>query len=126
MSNQQRRANPVIRRGLAPLLKSTAPSPPESSSGQRQRILIGKTHVLTEENGKETEIEVFRMSLGGEAIELLPLRNWGQLDTYKWGVRGKLPGTPAGLDIALDHVKILGQTVSTKEPDGCAKLESAF
>ncbi len=103
-----------------------AQGPPESSSGQRHQILIDKTHVLTEENGKETEIEVFRMSLGGEAIELLPLKNWSQLDTYKWGVRGKLPGTPAGLDIALDHVKILGQTVTIKEPDGCAKLERLF
>jgi hypothetical protein len=82
--------------------------------------------VLTQENGKETEIEVFTMSLGGETIELLPLRNWGQLDTYKWGVRGRLPGTPAGLDIAFDHVKLLGQTASTKEPEGCSKLETLF
>ncbi|MGA2658368.1 MAG: hypothetical protein ABSH34_12750 [Verrucomicrobiota bacterium] len=103
-----------------------APPPPESSARPRQGISIGKTHVVTQENGKETEIEVFTMSLGAETIELLPLRNWGQLDTYKWGVRGKLPGTPAGLDIAFDHVKMLGQTASTKEPEGCSKLEGLF
>ncbi len=105
---------------------SPAPSPPESSSGPRREISIGKTRVLTQEQGKEREIEVFTMSLGGETIELLPLRNWGQLDTYKWGVRGKLPGTPAGLDVEFDHVKMLSQTVSTKEPEGCAKLETLF
>jgi hypothetical protein len=109
-----------------PAQRSSAPSPPESSARPRQGISIGKTRVLTEENGQEREIEVFTMSLGGETIELLPLRNWGQLDTYKWGVRGKLPGTPAGLEISFDHVKMLGQTASTKEPEGCSKLEGLF
>ena len=103
-----------------------APSPPGSSARPAQGISIGKKRVLAEENAKETEIEVFTMSLGGETIELLPFRNWGQLDTFKWGVRGKLPGTPAGLDITFDHVKLLGQSASTKEPDGCSKLETLF
>ncbi len=57
---------------------------------------------------------------------MLPFRNWGQLDVYKWGMRGKLPGTPAGLDISPDHVKLLGETVSTNDPEGCAKLEKVF
>jgi hypothetical protein len=82
--------------------------------------------VVTQENGKEKEIEVFTMSLGSETIELLPLKNWGQLDVYKWGVRGKLPGTPAGLDIGFDHVKMLSQTVLASEPEGCSKLETLF
>jgi len=103
-----------------------APTPPESSARPRRDILIGKTRVAIQENGMEREIEVFTMSLGGETIELLPLKNWGQLDAYKWAVRGKLPGSPAGLDIAFDHVKMLGQTVTATEPEGCSKLEGLF
>ena len=37
--------------------------------------------------------------------------------------RGKLPGTPAGLEITLDHVKVAGETVLTNDPDGAAKLQ---
>ena len=58
------------------------------------------------------------MTLGGETIELLPLRNWSQLDVYKWGPRGKLPGTPAGLEITFDHVKVTGETVLISDPEG--------
>ncbi len=89
-------------------------------------ISIGKTRRLTQENGKETEQEVFTMRLGGEQIELLPLRNWNQLDTYKWTVRGRLPGSPAGLEVAHGHVKLLGQSASAKDLDGCSKLEDLF
>src|SRR5262249_38598766 len=44
----------------------------------------------------------------------------------KWTVRGKLPGEPAGLEIALDHVKMCGGTVTLNDPAGCAKLERLF
>ncbi len=91
-----------------------APSPPQIKVGKRTALVGGK------------EAEVFTMTLGTETIELLPLRNWGQLDIYKWRVRGKLPGTPAGLEITFDHIKLLGQTVSTKDPEGCARLQTLF
>ena len=109
-----------------PPQRSVRSSSPETSSRPQREISIGKKRLLNQENGQETESEVFTMSLGGETIELLPLRNWGQLDTHKWAVRGKLPGTPAGLDVALDHVKMLGESASIKEPDGCTKLEALF
>ncbi|MCX6923812.1 MAG: hypothetical protein NT154_11490 [Verrucomicrobia bacterium] len=64
--------------------------------------------------------------MGDETIELLPLRNWSQLDHYKWTVRGKLPGAPAGLEIALDHVRMAGETVAINDPEGCEKLERLF
>ena len=63
------------------------------------------------------------MTLGGETINLLPWRNWSQLDVYKWRARGKVPGTPAGLEITFDHVKVAGEVVSTKDPGGAAKLQ---
>jgi hypothetical protein len=93
-------------------------APPQSAP--RVEITIGKTVVLAE-NGKEAG--VFTMTLGGETIELLPLRNWSQLDVYKWRARGKLPGTPAGLEITFDHVKVAGETVSATDPEGAAKLQ---
>ncbi len=89
-------------------------------AGHRDEITIDKTVVVT---GAGQEIEVFRMTLGGETIELLPLRNWSQLDVFKWRARGKLPGTPAGLEITYDHVKVSSEIVSTKEPGGSAKLQ---
>jgi hypothetical protein len=82
--------------------------------------------VLVQDGEKEAETQVFTMTLGSETIELLPFKNWGQLDAYKWGMRGRLPGTPAGLDITPDHVKLLGETVPTNDPEGCAKLEKVF
>jgi hypothetical protein len=66
------------------------------------------------------------MTLGAETIPLLPLKSWDQLDVHKWGARGKLPASPAGLEIALDHVKVAGETVSISDPDGCEKLEKLF
>jgi hypothetical protein len=66
------------------------------------------------------------MTIGGETIDLVPLRNWGQLDVHKWTVRGKLPGTPPGLEISADHVKLVGEVVSAKDPEGQAKLEKLF
>lgn len=70
--------------------------------------------------------EVFTMSLGGETIDLLPFRNWGQLDIYKWRVQGKLPGTPAGLEITPDHIKVAGETVKATDTEACTKLEQLF
>src|SRR5579859_3214527 len=70
--------------------------------------------------------EIFTLTLGSETIDLLPLKNWSQLDSHKWRARGQLPGTPTGLEIALDHVKLMGETVYTREPDACAKLEKLF
>jgi hypothetical protein len=66
------------------------------------------------------------MRLGDETVQLLPFKNWGQLDLHKWTARGKLPATPAGLEVTPDHVKIAGETVATNDPDGCGKLEKAF
>src|SRR5512147_722241 len=86
-------------------------------SAARDAMTIGRTMVLTG-NGKEAGI--FTMTLDGETIDLLPLRNWSQLDVHKWGPRGKLPGTPAGLEITYDHVKVAGGTVSTSDPQGAA------
>jgi hypothetical protein len=94
----------------------TLVAPPSS---QRDEITIDKTVVVT--SGRE--VEVFTMTLGGETIELLPLRNWSQLDVFKWRARGKLPGTPAGLEITFDHVKVSSEIASTKEPGGAAKLQ---
>jgi len=90
----------------------------------RHLITVRKARVSLDGSGKEAE--VFTMTLGDETIELLPLRNWGQLDVYKWRVRGKLPGTPAGLEVTAEHVKIEGETVAIGDPDGCGKLENAF
>ena len=89
-------------------------------SSPRDQITIGKAEVVTA-SGKAAE--VFTMTLGGETINLLPLRNWSQLDVYKWRARGKLPGTPAGLEITSDHVKVTGETVSINEPGGTLKLQ---
>jgi len=99
-------------------LVTRAPAPPQSS--QRGEITISKTIVLT---GKGDETEVFTMTLGGETITLLPLRNWSQLDVYKWRARGKVPGTPAGLEIAFDHIKVASEVVSAKDPAGPEKLQ---
>jgi hypothetical protein len=83
-------------------------------------LRVGKS-VVDSADGKTSE--VFTLTLDSETIELLPHRNWGQLDSYKWRARGKLPGTPAGLEITPDHVKISGETVSIADPEGAAKLE---
>jgi hypothetical protein len=66
------------------------------------------------------------MTLGSETIELQPFKNWGQLDAYKWRVQGKLPGTPPGLEVTLEHVKVGGETVAIGDAEGCSKLERAF
>ncbi len=100
------------------VLNTQTQAPPVSP--RRDGITVGKTVVLNEK-GKEAGI--FTMTLGAETISLLPLRNWSQLDVYKWCPRGKLPGTPAGLEITFDHVKVAGETVLSGDPQGSAKLQ---
>jgi len=95
-----------------------ASAPPQP--GHQDEITVGKTVVAT---GDGKAAEVFTMALGGETIELLPLRNWSQLDVYKWRARGKVPGTPAGLEITYDHIKVASEVVSTTDPEGAAKLQ---
>ena len=95
-------------------------TPVSSQARPREEITVGKTIVATD-NGKEAA--VFTMTLEGETIVLLPQRNWSQLDVYKWRARGKVPGTPAGLEIAFDHIKVAGETVPAKDPEGIAKLQ---
>src|SRR5664280_2664022 len=95
------------------------PTLPAPQSSQRDEITIDKTVVVT--SGQE--VEVFTMTLGGETIQLLPLRNWSQLDVFKWRARGKVPGTPAGLEITYDHIKVASEVVSIKDPEGAAKLQ---
>jgi hypothetical protein len=89
-------------------------------------IKIGKTQVPAEVDGRNTVVELFTMSIGEDAIYLVPLKTWSQMDIFKWRVQGKLPGTPAGLEVTFDHVKVAGETVSTRDPQGCARLEHAF
>jgi hypothetical protein len=105
---------------LAPMSALETQAQTLSQSALRDAMTIGKTVVLTG-NGKEAGI--FTLTLGGETIDLLPLRNWSQLDVHKWGPRGKLPGTPAGLEITFDHVKVAGETVLANDPAGAAKLQ---
>ncbi len=105
--------------GLPEVVQQTEPSPaPE--------IRIGKGLAELETAGTKTAAEVFTMTLGQETIPLLPLKTWSQLDVFKWRVRGILAGTPAGLEITPEHVKMAGETVSTQDPEGCEKLERAF
>jgi hypothetical protein len=85
---------------------------------------FSKGSFFAEDTGKE--LSIFRIALGTESIPLLPFKNWGQLDQHKWVARGRLPATPAGLEVTLDHVKIAGETVLISDPDGCRKLEQVF
>lgn len=91
-----------------------------------QHISIGKTTVPREPDARGVLAEVFTMTLGDETIQLLPLKTWSQLDLFKWRARGILPGTPAGLEITWDHLKIAGQSASPWDPEACPKLEKAF
>jgi hypothetical protein len=97
-----------------------------STSPKQSVVRIGTTTTLAEEGGKEIEIPIYTVTLGTQTMELLPFKNWTQLDVHKWVVQGKLPASPAGLEVTFDHVKIAGETVLSKDPEGCAKLEHAF
>ncbi len=101
-------------------------SSPSADFASEPRILIGKAVVSAQPNAHAILAEIFTMTLGDETIQLLPQKNWSQLDIFKWRARGLLPATPAGLEIALDHVKVAGETVSTWDAEGCIKLEKAF
>jgi hypothetical protein len=114
-------------------LLSGSPAPPQPgqpwgspASNEPPHLRIDKSITLSAVGSNAPNLEVYKLTLGEETIELLPLRNWGQLDHYKWTVRGKLPAAPAGLEIALDHVRIAGETVAINDPAGCAKLERLF
>ena len=102
--------------------------PQEGVLGQvrPREIRVDKRQALSAAAGAPPNLEVFTLTLGAETIELLPLKIWSQLDHYKWTVRGKLPAEPAGLEIALDHVRIVGETVALNDPAGCLKLERLF
>ena len=97
-----------------------------SSPVKSAEIRIGKCLAFSALAGSAKDLEVFTLTLGSETIELLPLKSWHQLDHHKWTVQGKLPAEPAGLEVALDHVKITGGTVALNDPAGCAKLEQLF
>jgi len=71
-------------------------------------------------------MEIFTMTVGGETIDLIPLKNWTQLDTYKWRSRGLFPRTPGGLEVASDHVKVASETVAPWDFNACERLEKAF
>lgn len=101
-------------------LQPSTPSPAEPA------IRVGKVIVPAEVNGRLGTAPLFTLTLGDETIQLLPLKTWSQLDLFKWRVQGKLPGTPASLEVAGDHVKLAGETVWTTDPEGCAKLERVF
>jgi hypothetical protein len=94
--------------------------------GRSAEISIGKTSTFSIAGGKAAKLEVFTLTLGGETIELLPLKTWIQLDRYKWTIRGKLPAEPPGLEIALDHIKMAGETVGFNDPQGPEKLGRLF
>lgn len=102
-----------------------AAATPAPGSSQPE-IRIGKSLVPAELDGRPTQIELFTMALGEEAIYLVPLKTWSQLDVFKWRVTGKLPATPAGLEITASSVKLAGESVSTQDPEGCERLELAF
>ena len=109
--------------------QSASPFPPPSdnpAAAKPAELRVGKTFSFTAKSNLDSGQDVFTLTLGRETIELLPLKNWNQLDHYKWTARGKLPGEPAGLEIALDHVKIAGGTVSINDAAGCNKLERLF
>src|SRR5258708_4776268 len=101
-------------------------SPATGSGTAQPEIRIGKTIIPRDADMSGVVAEVFTMTLGTETIPLLPLKNWSQLDTFKWRVRGLLPGTPPGLEVTSDHVKIAGETVTPWDPEGCAKLEKVL
>jgi hypothetical protein len=106
---------------------TTSPQLPSGAPAQTKapELKIGKSLMLAAKPG-EPNREVFTLTLGGETIELLPFKNWIQLDHFKWTVRGKLPAEPAGLEIFSDHLRLMGETVALNDPEGCLKLERHF
>jgi hypothetical protein len=113
---------------LTPGYSTQTDTPPSGipSALKALEIRIGKCLAFSAIAGAPIDVEVFTMTLGSETIELLPQKNWHQLDHHKWTVQGKLPGEPTGLEVALDHVKVAGGIVALKDPAGCLKLEQLF
>ena len=104
-----------------------AAQPPEPPASTRlPELRIAKSRALPAAGAPDIGLEVFTLTLGQETIELLPLKNWGQLDHFKWTARGKLPAEPAGLEITAEHVRVAGETIALHDPAGCAKLERLF
>jgi hypothetical protein len=97
--------------------------PEEGTKREECEIKIGTTTAVADFAGKSSNVAVFTMTLGDETIALLPQRTWTQLDRYKWGPQGKLPGQPAGLEIGLEQVHFAGHTLCPSEPAGRATLE---
>jgi len=89
-------------------------------------ISIGKAIAMSGVASGGGALEVYTLTLGTETIELLPLKNWHQLDHHKWTVQGKLPAPPAGLEVTAEHVRVMGGTVALTDPAGCRKLEQLF
>jgi len=109
---------------------ATQSGQPQAASGTPPQtkvpgLRIGKALTLASTAG-EPNREVFTLTLGEETIELMPFKNWIQLDHFKWTVRGKLPAEPAGLEIFPDHLRLIGETVALNDPEGCLKLERHF
>jgi hypothetical protein len=120
--------NQVERRESEPATSSaeTRNEAEQAPQPQEPEIRIGKGRVPAEMDGQATQVDLFTLALGDEAIFLQPFKTWSQMDTYKWRVQGKLPGTPPGLEITVDRVKVAGETVATNDPDGCEKLEKVL
>lgn len=97
-----------------------------SESENAPQIKIAKTVTTKQTDGTAVLAEIFTMTIGNETIQLIPLKNWMQLDLFKWRARGILPRTPAGLEITWTHTKAAGQTVSPWDPDACERLEQAL
>lgn len=98
----------------------------QSSSRGTEINVLKRLIADADTEGVAPDSEVFTLALADETIELLPFKSWAQLDRHKWTARGKLPTEPPGLEIAPDHVKIMGQTVAIADPAGCAKLKQLF
>src|SRR5258707_12332963 len=91
LENESRGENPLV--DFQPLFPSDERSPSQNS--ERPELKIGRTVAAFDLGGKTSSVEVFTITLGDETIELLPQRNWTQLDHYKWSAQGKWPGQPS-------------------------------
>jgi hypothetical protein len=121
MSAQQK-----LRNAAASAQSASAGESGTNEAGVPHQIKIGKTITTRKADASAILAEVFTMTIGTETIELLPLKNWAQLDIFKWRARGLVPGTPAGLEVGWNQVKVADATVSTWDSDSCARLEKAF
>lgn len=105
---------------------AAAPSQGLNTAEKPRGIRVAKHRVFSLVAGKQTEFEVFALSVGEETIELLPFKIWSQLDHFKWTARGWLPGDPPGLEVGVDHIRLTGKRIATSDPAGCDQLERLF